>query len=95
MSAPIVVKPATLDLNVIAFDDFLLLLNRHAGVASHISIDLRGLRYIDLFSAICLLHSCAELAEKHCCNVQIEIGEDGACSFLPRMGFLSCIPDGL
>lgn len=92
---PVTVKPASPDLNVIALDGFLPLLFRHASSGSHITIDLRELHYIDLFSAIGILHCCAELVETRHCGVRLFIGDDGACSFLPRMGFLTCVPDGV
>ncbi len=95
MPLPVIVKPSSSDLNVIALDGFLPLLFRHAPAGSHVTIDLRGLHYIDLFSAIGILHCCGELVETRHCGVRLLISDDGACSFLPRMGFLTCIPDGV
>lgn len=89
------IKPNTSELNVIAFDDFLRLLLAQARADRQVCIDLRSLRFIDLFSAIALLHCSKYIVERHGCRVHLELADDGACDFLPRMGFLSAIPPGV
>lgn len=91
----LVVKPPTADLNVIAFDRFVPLLYQCAGRAEHITIDLRGLGFIDLFSAACILHCCADIIERHGCRIRLELSEDGGCNFLPHLGFLDVLPPGI
>jgi anti-sigma regulatory factor (Ser/Thr protein kinase) len=92
---PLLIKPASAELNVIAFDEFVPLL-APASSTSSLSIDLSGLRFIDLFSAIGILLCCQDMVERCGCRVHIELADDGgACSFLPRMGFLDALPSGV
>lgn len=95
MHSPVLIKPNTTDLNVITIDKFLPLLVQQASSTSHIGIDLRELRYIDLFSAIGILLTCDNLIDTYGCRIHLELSEDGACNFLPHMGFLAALPAGV
>lgn len=63
--------------------------------AQHICLDLRNLRYMDLFSMVGILYTCHGLLTRPGCKVSLELSEDGACSFLPRVGFVHLVPEGI
>lgn len=89
------VRPSTEDLNVVTFDHFLPSLEESAATGDSVCIELSDLRFIDLFAAMALLHWCEGAISKYRCPIRLELSEAGACSFLPRLGFLSVLPENV
>lgn len=65
------------------------------GADQDICLDLRNLHYMDLFSMVGILYTCHELVARPGCRVRLELSEDGACGFLPRVGFVQLVPGGV
>ncbi len=80
-------------LTVYNFDGFLARVrNNLPGADGQITLDLRGLVFIDLFAMAGLAYLCADLCEAVGCRVALALDEGGACGFLPRAGFFDLLP---
>lgn len=78
-------------LKVDTFDTFLARVFQRGSAGGHITLDLRGVQFIDLFAMVALIYCCEELRESFQCRVRLEVEDTGGCSFLPRMGFYNIL----
>lgn len=74
-----------------SFDSFWLHHHLQIRPGGRSVIDLRGVPFIDMFSSVGLLYCCRDLLDLHACQVQLKLDGNGACAFLPRIGFLSAL----
>jgi anti-sigma regulatory factor (Ser/Thr protein kinase) len=91
----LIIRPTTTDLTVFNVDTFLKQVPRSGSADQQICFDLRNLAFIDLFSMVALLYTCQELIQHPGSGVHLELSEEGACGFLPRVGFLELVPQGV
>jgi hypothetical protein len=89
------VRSATTELTVYNMDSFLDQVPAAGSAGQKICFDLRNLAFIDPFAMMTLLYSCRELVQRPGYKVHLELAEDGACGFLPRVGFMDLIPQGV
>lgn len=90
---PPAVRPRGDRLTVYSFDDFLAqITGRPTWANGQITLDLRGLAFIDLFAMAGLAYLCADLREAAGQQVTLALDEGGACGFLPRAGFFDILP---
>lgn len=88
-----VVRPNARVLTVANFDAFLAaVVPASAGAEARVVLDLQSLDFIDLFAMVGVAYLCGDLRDAGSCCVRLELGEDGACSFLPRAGFFDVLP---
>lgn len=86
-----VVQPKTTTLTATNFDDFLANVMHTAHIHPHITLDLRSLQFIDVFAMVSIIYCCADVQERFGCRVRLEFTEEGAGSFLPRVGFFDVL----
>lgn len=76
------------NLNIYSFDDFMSLVVVKTGQATGVTLDIRRVRFMDVFAMAWLIYFCQELHEN---GQEVRLGVDpnqhGANSFLARMGF--------
>jgi anti-sigma regulatory factor (Ser/Thr protein kinase) len=88
-----VVRPRDPVLTVANFDRFLTEVAAASDAQeSSIVFDLRSVEFIDLFAMLGVAYLCADLCDAESYRVRLELGDDGACSFLPRAGFFDILP---
>ncbi len=89
------VEPDSPNLTASHFDGYLEKLLKAAGLSREICIDLRAVRFIDLFAIVGIAYSCYELHEQLGCRVRLEVDPDDGCGgYLQRAGFFRVLPPG-
>lgn len=82
------VEPDSSNLTASNFDGFIEKLLKATDSSTEICVDLRGVRFLDLFAIVGIVYSCYELQEQLDCRVQIEVDPDDGCGgYLQRAGF--------
>lgn len=88
------IRPTQHSLNINSFDDLLSSVALRTRPDRDVVIDLQGLKFIDLFAMVGLVYVCQDLhetgAHRHV-RLEVDIDGDGACGFLPRMGFFDVL----
>lgn len=88
-----ILRSRSRDLTANNFDEFIAPISSSALIGEDLVIlDLRELDFIDLFAMAGLAYLCQELEDNVGCRVKLELGEAGACGFLPRAGFFDVLP---
>ena len=57
-----------------------------------VTIDLRRFDFIDLYGMLGILYACADIRDRYRAEVQLQVADEKACSFLPRAGFFDVLP---
>ncbi len=92
LGEPVIIRPPQHRLTVTTFDDFLRLIERSdLSEGKGVTLDLRGLAFIDLFAMVGLVYLCIDL-ENRGCVVTLAVHNAGAGGFLERAGFFHILP---
>ncbi len=90
------VEPDSSNLTASNFDGYLDKLLKSADSGKEICVDLRAVRFIDLFAIVGVSYSCHELHEQLGCRVRLEVDPDEGCGgYLQRAGFFRTLPTGI
>ena len=91
-NVPQIARPQSFSLTASNFDQFVSHVSILGAIGKGpITLDLRQLAFIDLFSMVGIAFVCHDLQDQTRLPVRLELSEDGACGFLPRVGFFPAI----
>lgn len=90
------VKPDSPNLTASNFDNYLEKLLKAVDASKEVCIDLRAVRFVDLFASVGIAYTCHELHERLGCRVKLEVSPDEGCGgYLQRAGFFRVLPQDI
>lgn len=94
VNVPQIARPQSFSLTASNFDQFVSHISNLGAISKGpITLDLRQMAFIDLFSMVGIAFVCHDLQYQTRLPVRLELSEDGACGFLPRVGFFDILPE--